>query len=130
MGGFKWEFHLNGNVYEEICKVPVQFIIGDCKIQYVLCGRYGSHNCTGIFRDCDCTFDDSNNPLINCKPLRSLDIQSHIENDDIEALKCLSFHKHVNAFKYVCFGGDEYGINGATPPELLHELRLGVFDIF
>ena len=41
-----------------------------------------------------------------------------------------SFHIHKNAFKSVCFGGDEYGINGATPPELLHEFRQGVFDIY
>ena len=127
-GGFKWEFNLNGNVYDATCKVPVQFVIGDCKSQDVLCGRYGSHNCHSICRDCDCTFDDSDDPYIQCMPLKSSDINDLIENDNTDALKILSFHHHENAFNSVCFGGDEYGINGVTPPELLHEFRQGVFD--
>ena len=128
-GGFKWQFHINGNVYDATCKVPVQFIIGDCKSQDVLCGRYGSHNCHSICRDCDCTFEDSDNPYIQCSPLKSSSINALIENGNMDALKIISFHIHENAFNSVCFGGDEYGINGATPPELLHEFRQGVFDI-
>ena len=129
-GGFKWEFHLNGKVCDAVCKVPVQFIIVDCKSQDMLCGRYGSHNCQGICRDCKCTFQESDNPTIICSPIKASYINDLIQNRNTGLLKKLSFHIHENAFKTVCFGGDEYGINGDTPPDLLHELRLGIFDIY
>lgn len=128
-GGFKWKFYLNGHTYPENCKVPVQFIIGDCKSQDGLCGRYGSHNCHSICRDCDCTFENSDDPDLQCVPLKASYINELIKDNDINGLKGLSFHTHENAFTKICFGGDVYGINGATPPELLHEFRQGVFDI-
>lgn len=127
-GGFKWEFEIGGKLCEARCKVPVQFIIGDCKSQDMLCGRYGSHNCHSICRDCDCTFQESDDPNVICTPLKSSHINDLIDNDNTDALQKLSFHTHDNAFRKVCFGGDEYGINGATPPELLHEFRQGIFD--
>ena len=123
------EFHHNGKKYDAICKVPVQLIIGDCKSQDILCGRYGSHNCQGICRDCDFSFENSDDPLVQCTPLKACKINDFIENNDTGALKYHYFHIHDNVFKSVCFGGDEYGINGATPSELLHEFRQGVVDI-
>ena len=122
-------FKMGGKLCEATCKVPVQFIIGDCKSQDMLCGRYGSHNCYSICRDCDCTFQNSDDPNVICTPLKSSHINDLIDNDNTAALKKLYFHIHDNAFRKVCFGGDEYIINGTTPPERLHEFRQGIFDI-
>ena len=69
------------------CKVPLQFVIGDCKSQDMLCGRYGNHNCQGICRDCDCKFDDSDDPSIKCTPLRSSDIKKLIDDQCMDELK-------------------------------------------
>ena len=52
-----------------------------------------------------------------------------IEFNYTDASKCHSCYIHDNELKYIVFGGDEYGINGATPPELLHVFRQGVCDI-
>lgn len=72
--------------------------------------------------------EDSDETTIECNPIKSSTIQKLIDNNDIDELHKLSFHYHENAFKDVCFGGDEYGINGDTPFELLHQLRQGIFD--
>ena len=41
--GFEWTLTLNGVQHRVVFKLAVQVIIGDCKGNDLLCGRYGSH---------------------------------------------------------------------------------------
>ena len=46
-----------------------------------------------------------------------------------EELASLYFYNILNAFEDTSFGStDKYGIYGATPPETLHMLHLGICD--
>ena len=77
-------------------KVPVQFVIGDCKGNDTLCGRYGSHGerVKHLVRDCDILTNESDNPDHVCRFFTKGEVQgwSHAQCKD------MSFHKIKNAF--------------------------------
>ena len=43
-GGFDWELTMMGKKYSIVFKVAVQVVIGDCKGNDMLSGRFGSHS--------------------------------------------------------------------------------------
>ena len=101
-GGFEWTLILNGQPRDVVFKLAVQVIIGDCKGNDLLCGRYGSHSIKvkRLCRDCDVlslSGDDHNHM---CWFLSRGDI----ENRTIEEMNNLSFHSINNAFSDVYFG--------------------------
>jgi len=108
-------------------KVPIAFIVGDCEGNDRLCGRYGTHNLGNalVCRDCDCSTDDADDPLIICEPL-TLEMFD-VDNDDPDTLSHLSHHNIDNAFHKACFGGDKEGVHGCTPPEMLHLYQQGLY---
>ena len=55
-GGIRLTLDFRDNRIHQVIDIPViQFIIGDCKGNDLLCGRMGGHTLqmNGIFRDCD-----------------------------------------------------------------------------
>ena len=123
-GGIEMTLKIGEKSIHCTAKVPVQFIIGDCKGDDILCGRYGSHGerVRHLVRDCDILTLESDDPDHVCRFFTSTEVQgwSHAQ------CKNFSFHKIHNAFWNVDFGGDPYGIYGSTPPEPLHVFQMGL----
>ena len=107
-------------------KVPIAFIIGDCKELDRLCCRYGSHSTEYLTRDCNVRFEDGDNPNIHCQPIMLQHMKNLLEAGDIQGLWDLSFHYVQNCFFKVCFGGNPWGIYGSCPAEMLHVLQEGL----
>ena len=122
-GGIDWEFEIDGKKYMRRLKIPIMFIIGDCKGHDLLCGREASHQAHHLCRDCNCTKESGDDPLVKC----TFHKQSIIHNMTEKECKEISFRKLTcNAFFDMCFGANPYGINIATPPEALHAILLGL----
>ena len=103
---------------------PIHVIIGDAKGNDMLAGRYGNYNTNCICRDCDVTKDRSDETDYKCTFIKQSDISSEKDKDK---LKTMSFRPNLrNAFRNSNFGSNEFGINGATPPEPLHLFYLGL----
>ena len=123
-GGFSWTLDLGGRKFDVIFKLAVQVVIGDCKGNDLLCGRYGSHgmNVKRLCRDCDVLTIEGD----NCDHFCNFLSKNDIEDKSKEHMNDLSFHCIQNAFSGVYFGARNLSIVEATPPEPLHGYRLGI----
>ena len=123
-GGIEMTLTIGDKSFTGTAKLPVQFVIGDCKGNDILCGRYGSHGekVKHLVRDCDIQCEDADNPDHVCRYFTEAEVQGWT----VAQCKEMSFHKIRNAFWNVSFGGDEYGIYGSTPPEPLHVFQMGL----
>ena len=125
-GGFQWKLGLGDNTeeYNVIFKIATQVVIGDCKGNDLLCGRYGSHSkqVKRLCRDCKVLTVEGDDPMHVCKWIKRADIESASK----EELQSLSFHQIENAFTGVYFGARNLGITQCTPPEPLHGFKLGL----
>ena len=123
-GGFSWKLELSKNSFDVVFKLAIQTIIGDCKGNDLLCGRFGSHgiNVKMLCRDCDVLTSEGD----NCDHICSFLTRDDIENRTKDELRDLSFHCIKNAFSDVYFGARNIGITEVTPPEPLHGFRLGI----
>ena len=124
--------HCGGQNLGEYVLIPViQYIIGDCKGNDLLCGRMAGHSLKmkGACRDCFISppnldyIPDDNEQLI-CKFIT----QEDIEGKEKAYLKSKSFLGISNAFCHLSFGGCDRGIWGATPVEILHAVQLGLCE--
>lgn len=106
-------------------KVPLCYVIGDVEGHDELCTRYGSHQTAQLCRECDCPTDSADNPDVVCRYIKASYLTELRHTNDRERLQSLSFHNVTNAFDNVCFGANKYGINRATPSEVLHSLQKG-----
>ena len=130
-GGIKLTLDFGKDGTHEVIAIPViQYIIGDCKGNDTLCGRKGGHSLgmKGLCRDCNITPDDGDNtciegPLI-CKYVTKTDVEGKLKED----LDKISFISIKNCFSDLSFGGDNRGIYGGTPAEILHAVLLGLCD--
>lgn len=117
---------LNGNGFVDVIARPqLQFVIGDCKGNNLLTGRYGSHGIkvNHLCRDCDVPTIDADEPFRCCIFRTTLGMQRM----DLEDLRNNSFHNiNKNAFWDLPFGGNPGGIYTSTPIEVLHGISLGI----
>lgn len=122
--GFKWDLEIGGKVHRVHFKLAVQVIIGDCKGNDELCGRYGNHSrlTSGFCRDCNVDYEESDNPYHMCQWITPRDFIQKTEED----LNRMGFHSIENAFSLLNFGAGERGVYGATPSEPLHSFKLGI----
>ena len=123
-GGFSWTLDLGDKQFEVVFKLAVQVVIGDCKGNDVLCGRFGSHSLSvkRLCRDCDVLTLDGD----NCDHICRYITRNDVENKSKDHLKDLSHHCIRNAFSDVYFGARNLCIAEASPPEPLHGYRLGI----
>ena len=118
------DFQDGNGMQENIIIVPViQYIIGDCKGNDVLCGRKGTHalGTPMLCRDCDIPSDLADVPTHLCNPITMNDIK----NSTDEELFNKSHYNISNAFWELPFGGCPLNIHGNCPAEFLHNLEMG-----
>ena len=78
-----------------------------------------------LCHECNCLFDDVDDPDVCCVWTKASDIASLVNNGALQALSEISYHSVNNAFTPLCFGANIYGINGCCPGENLHMVQKG-----
>ena len=108
----------------------VAFVMGDCKGNDHLAGKYGSHTkgVRRISRACNCRSQNADDIGFKCKWVTQEEVAAAVQINDAAKLKEMSQHNIVNAFHSVCFGGDIHGIHGCTPVDVVvHATQLGIY---
>jgi hypothetical protein len=131
-GGMEMEVCFTGdNVYvKKKIIFSVAFVMGDCKGNDNLAGKYASHakGVRRISRACNCRSQDADQTNFQCEFVTKNQVQQAIADNNLDALKEISQHNVVNAFHKVCFGGDKYNIHGCTPLDVVvHVNQLGMY---
>ena len=137
--GFIWDHRdpVKGLTYLNMeYQLFMPFIRADTKEADLLCAKYGQrHSTHQICRKCHIPLQSADNHLAKDKMKTVSEIRKLIEGEDLEGLKRLSQTYLNNAFYEVRFSlGNDHGIHGSCPSELLHAFLLGTFkyirDIF
>ena len=128
VGGIKMTLDIDGHKNDVIAIPVIQFIIGDCKGNDLLCGRKGGHSTLmkGLCRDCDVSPENGDDPCNDVSLKCNFITKRNIEGKSREELNQYSFLNIKNCFSELSFGGCERGIYGGTPAEILHALQLGM----
>ena len=82
----------------------------------------------GLCRDCNITPDYGDNTCIDGPLLCQYITKNDVEGKSKEELDNMSFIPIHNCFSELSFGGDNRGIYGGTPAEILHAVLLGLCD--
>ena len=130
-GGIKLCLDFGGGEKHDVIAIPViQFIIGDCKGNDLLCGRKGGHHIRmkGLCRDCDISPEDGDDVCIEKDLICSFHSIDTIVGHSKEELDKYSFLPIRNCFTDLSFGGCSRNIYGATPAEILHAILLGLCE--
>ena len=137
--GFLWDHHdpVRGITYRDVhYKVFMPFIRSDTKEADLLCGKYNQRfSSQQICRKCHIPLQQADDHMANypCKTVQ--EITKLVDKADFKGLKALSQSYLRNAFHKIQFStGNNHGIHGSCPSELLHAFLLGTFkyirDIF
>ena len=129
-GGIKLTLSLDGRSFDVIAIPVIQFIIGDCKGNDLICGRKGGHSLQmkGLCRDCNIKPQDGDDPCLDKELLCSFLKKTDIEGKSKAEVEAHSYLYIRNAFSKMSIGGCERGIFGATPAEILHAIQLGMCE--
>ncbi len=131
-GGLEMDICLTGdNIYVRKWVIfCIAFIMGDCKGNDGLAGRFSSHTkgVRKISRACNCKSQDADNTSFKCKFITKAEVQDAVNRNDLDELKEISQHNVRNVFHSVCFGGDPYNVHGCTPLDVtVHVSQLGIY---
>ena len=137
--GIIWDHHdqITGQSYEDIHYLPfVPFLRVDGKEADLCCAKYAQRSSTQqICRKCHIPLQEADDHLAKYRLKTVQEIKKLVDKADLEGLKALSQTYLRNAFYKVRFSlGNDRGIHGSCPSELLHAFLLGTFkylrDIF
>ena len=136
--GFLWDQEDGrGNVTRGIHYLQfTPFVKADTKEADQFCGKFGQRSTTQqICRKCHIPLQRADDHMAKYPIKTEHEIQQLVENADIEGLRALSQTYLRNCFYNVQFSsGNDHGIHGSCPSELLHAFLLGIFkylrDIF
>ena len=129
-GGFPHALNLGGKFYDVTVKCPIMVIIGDAKGNNALCAAYSGSKSKHLCRECNVSFDDADDPFINCHRIVQDDVQTPFIDGESKLLKEMSYHFVNNAFWDLNFGSSGHGIYQHCPPKNLHSIKEGLFDYF
>ena len=118
------DFQDGSGIRKDIIIVPVlQYIIGDCKGNDVLCGRKGTHSLDTpwLCRDCNIPSLQADSVTFRCEPT-GMDV---IRGKSVEELSGMSHYQIDNAFWELPFGGCPLNIHGNSVAEFLHNFQKG-----
>ena len=127
--GFNWVFEFRqypNKKYKRKLKFVLGNILGDAKGANVLCSRFNNNTTSHIARDCNVLTENCDDPEYRCIFHKQKDLS--LLNPD--QLRNLSFRKVTpyNAFSYMDFGANCYGINGACAADPCHMFNKGVVE--
>ena len=137
--GFLWDHHnpATGAETKDIhYKLFVPFLKVDSEEGDLACGKYGQRtNTQQICRKCHVPLQRADDHLAKYASKTVPEIKKLIDNADLEGLQALSQTYLRNAFCGIRFSlGNDRGVHGSCPSELLHAFLLGTFkcirDIF
>lgn len=124
--GILWNYvDSNNKVITIRLRPTLMFIIGDALGNDKLCNRKQGYTkkTDYLCRDCLCHTKDLERLDIKCQFTKRSYLNTLSEKD----LFAKSYHLVTNnVFDIIHFGYDEFGINGCTPSEFLHQFLLGV----
>ena len=138
-GGFIWDHHDPVTGEDTIgihYKIFVPFLKVDGKEADIACAKYGQrYSAQQICRTCHVPLQEADDHLAKYPQKTVSEIKKLIDKEDLKGLQALSQTYLRNAFYSVRFSmGNDRGIHGACPSELLHAFLLGTFkyiwDIF
>ena len=137
--GFLWDHHdpVSGEDTPDIhYKIFVPFLKVDGKEGDLACAKYAQRSSAQqICRKCHIPLQEADDHLAKY-PLKTMsEIKALVDAADLDELRALSQTYLRNAFYKVRFSlGNDYGVHGSCPSELLHAFLLGTFkylrDIF
>ena len=138
-GGFLWDHH-NPETGEDTPDIHynifVPFVKADSKEADLFAGKYAQRFSTQqICRKCHVPLQQADNHTADEKLKTQTEIYNLVRKGDLGALKQLSQTYLANCFYPIHFSmGNDYGIHGSCPSEMLHAFLLGTFkylrDIF
>lgn len=137
--GFVWDHHdqITGKTWANVHYIPfVPFLRVDGKEADLCCAKYAQrYSAQQICRKCHIPLQEADNHMAKYKLKTVAEIKKLVEKADLAGLKKLSQTYLRNAFYKVRFSeGNDHGIHGSCPSELLHAFLLGTFkylrDIF
>jgi hypothetical protein len=108
---------------EFLFKCPICVVIRDVEGHNKLCGHFASHMIATLNRECDVKLCNADNPYVICHQTKASDIANLVAARKVKKLTKCSYHQVCNAFTPLDFGANVYGINGATPGEVLHMIQ-------
>ena len=138
-GGFFWDHRdpILGKTYENIhFETFVPYVRADSKEADAFCGKYAQRfSAQQLCRKCHIPLCVADDHLAKYKLKTVTEIKKLVEKADLQGLRSLSQTYLSNAFHNVRFSmGNDNGIHGSCPSELLHAFLLGTFkylrDIF
>ena len=115
----------DGLVHKDVIIYPdIQAAIGDCKGNDVQCGRKPTHSLQTpwLVRDCNVPSMQGDQTDFQCVWTE----KRHIQNKTKEELASMSDYSIKNAFHSITFSWCPRNIHGNSPPELLHQIQLGI----
>jgi hypothetical protein len=109
----------------------ILFVIQDMQEGDMLCGQNGPHTLLIQWhcRSCDVSYEELDNPEINCRYLLSRNMDQIAQGDSKELQSRWSQHKLENAFNHMPLADPERGMFGATPVETVHAYRKGIIEM-
>lgn len=130
--GFTWDFHdpVSGITYENMeYQLFMPFIRSDTKEADLLCAKYNQRYSTKqLCRACHIPLQEADDHMAKHKRKTVSEIRKLVDTGDLVRLKEMSQSYLRNAFYKVRFSmGNDYGIHGGCPSELLHAFLLGLF---
>ena len=137
--GFIWDHYdrIHGKLWPDIhYKIFVPFVKADSKEADLFAGKYAQRfSAQQICRKCHVPLRLADDHMAKYKPKTVTEIKKLVAKGDLPRLKALSQTYLVNAFHDIRFSlGNDAGIHGSCPSEMLHAFLLGTFkylrDIF
>ena len=130
--GIAWNLKYMGVTHKVVFKFPLMFVSGDTEGHDKLVGKYLSRgiNVARLCRYCNTPTLQTCNPGFKFVLTKASDIEKLVLKEDKCGLQARSYHCLTNGFRHVQFCDPVYGINGATPAELLHTWQKGLFTRF
>ena len=136
--GFLFDPKYHGVLFRDVWYIPfVPYIKCDTKEADDLCGKFQvrSGKVKQLCRYCKVPLEESNDHLHKCTYKTVAQITKLVEKGDVEGLRQLSQSYLKNAFHKVKFNqGNDRGVHGACPSDMLHAFQLGIFkylrDVF
>ena len=129
--GFKWDLPYKGIVTKDIhYKTFVPFIKCDNKEADAITGRYQDYSkCKCICRTCHIPRESCDDHTHTIVYKTKTEITNLVSRGNTKRLKEISQNVLTNAFDALRFStGNDRGVHGSCPSEMLHQLLLGVFS--